>query len=85
MLDGAMRYNVRSPASDRKVQRYWQRADKMSESGNTYRRRAGDWVDIISEPEKGARYSRLWRSEFAASAHEGGGAWRKQRSREQAY
>lgn len=74
LLDGAMRHNVQVLLSD---------SGKRSGTGsaltvlkeskvNTYRWQGGKQAtaDIISEPEKGARYSRL-AQEFAASVREG--------------
>lgn len=51
----------------------------LKESGvNTYRWQGGNQTtaDIISEPDKGARYSRL-AQEFAVSVREGRKAWHK--------
>jgi hypothetical protein len=55
----------------------------LKDSGvNTYRWQGGHQVtaDIISEPDKGARYS-LLAQEFAASVREGRKAWRKSAGR----
>lgn len=74
MLDGAMRHNVQVLLSDSgKRSGTGSALTVLKESGvNTYRWQGGKQAtaDIISEPEKGARYSRL-AQEFAASVREG--------------
>jgi ATP-dependent exoDNAse (exonuclease V) alpha subunit len=73
MLDGAMRITSGPALRQREAQRHRQRADGAErERVNTYRWQGGKQAtaDIISEPDKGARYSRL-AQEFAASVREG--------------
>ncbi|MGR7304939.1 conjugative transfer relaxase/helicase TraI [Klebsiella aerogenes] len=74
LLDGAMRHNVQVLLSDSgKRSGTGSALSVMKDSGvNTYRWKGGKQatVDIISEPDKSARYSRL-AQEFAASVREG--------------
>ncbi|HAT3652587.1 TPA: conjugative transfer relaxase/helicase TraI, partial [Raoultella ornithinolytica] len=74
LLDGAMRHNVQVLLSDSgKRSGTGSALTVLKDSGvNTYRWQGGHQVtaDIISEPDKGARYGRL-AQEFAASVREG--------------
>ena len=74
MLDGAMRHNVQVLLSDSgKRSGTGSALTVLKESGvNTYRWQGGKQAtaDIISEPDKGARYSRL-AQEFSVSVREG--------------
>ncbi|QZY83050.1 conjugative transfer relaxase/helicase TraI (plasmid) [Klebsiella sp. CTHL.F3a] len=74
LLDGAMRHNVQVLLSDSgKRSGTGSALTVLKESGvNTYRWQGGKQAtaDIISEPDKGARYSRL-AEEFAVSVREG--------------
>lgn len=74
LLDGAMRHNVQVLLSDSgKRSGTGSALSVMKDSGvNTYRWKGGKQAtaDIISEPDKSARYSRL-AQEFAASVREG--------------
>lgn len=74
LLDGAMRHNVQVLLSGSgKRSGTGSALTVLKESGvNTYRWQGGKQAtaDIISEPDKGARYSRL-AQEFAASVREG--------------
>jgi ATP-dependent exoDNAse (exonuclease V) alpha subunit len=74
LLDGAMRHNVQVLLSDSgKRSGTGSALTVLKESGvNTYRWQGGNQTtaDIISEPDKGARYSRL-AQEFAVSVREG--------------
>ncbi|RLM11820.1 conjugative transfer relaxase/helicase TraI [Gibbsiella quercinecans] len=74
MLDGAMRHNVQVLLSDSgKRSGTGSALTVLKDSGvNTYRWQGGKQAtaDIISEPDKGARYSRL-AQEFAVSVREG--------------
>ncbi|ELH1434304.1 MULTISPECIES: conjugative transfer relaxase/helicase TraI [Enterobacteriaceae] len=74
LLDGAMRHNVQVLLSDSgKRSGTGSALTVLKDSGvNTYRWQGGHQVtaDIISEPDKGARYS-LLAQEFAASVREG--------------
>ena len=74
LLDGAMRHNVQVLLSDSgKRSGTGSALTVLKESGvNTYRWQGGKQTtaDIISEPDKGARYSRL-AQEFAVSVREG--------------
>lgn len=74
LLDGAMRHNVQVLLSDSgKRSGTGSALTVLKDSGvNTYRWQGGHQTtaDIISEPDKGARYSRL-AQEFAVSVREG--------------
>ncbi|HEL9784143.1 TPA: conjugative relaxase, partial [Klebsiella pneumoniae] len=74
LLDGAMRHNVQVLLSDSgKRSGTGSALAVLKDSGvNTYRWQGGHQTtaDIISEPDKGARYSRL-AQEFAVSVREG--------------
>ncbi|WP_228712627.1 hypothetical protein [Klebsiella pneumoniae] len=74
LLDGAMRHNVQVLLSDSgKRSGTGSALTVLKDSGvNTYRWQGGQQTtaDIISEPDKGARYSRL-AQEFAVSVREG--------------
>ncbi|MHB2217108.1 conjugative transfer relaxase/helicase TraI (plasmid) [Raoultella ornithinolytica] len=74
LLDGAMRHNVQVLLSDSgKRSGTGSAVTVLKESGvNTYRWQGGNQTtaDIISEPDKNVRYSRL-AQEFAVSVHEG--------------
>ncbi len=74
LLDGAMRHNVQVLLSDSgKRSGTGSALTVLKDSGvNTYRWQGGHktTADIISEPDKGARYSRL-AQEFAVSVREG--------------
>ncbi|EOX5620150.1 MobF family relaxase, partial [Klebsiella pneumoniae] len=74
LLDGAMRHNVQVLLSDGgKRSGTGSALTVLKDSGvNTYRWQGGHQTtaDIISEPDKGARYSRL-AQEFAVSVREG--------------
>ena len=74
LLDGAMRHNVQVLLSDSgKRSGTGSALTVLKDSGvNTWRWQGGHQVtaDIISEPDKGARYSRL-AQEFAVSVREG--------------
>jgi hypothetical protein len=85
LLDGAMRHNVQVLLSDSgKRSGTGSALTVLKESGvNTYRWQGGNQTtaDIISEPDKGARYSRLWRRSLLSAYAKGRKAWRKSAGR----
>ncbi len=84
LLDGAMRHNVQVLLSDSgKRSGTGSALTVLKDSGvNTYRWQGGHQTtaDIISEPDKGARYSRL-AQEFAAACVKDRKAWPKSAGR----